>query len=43
MKHVKDKIAVGLIMLAVFAGYCLVGFDDMQHESKVSEYEGGVR
>ena len=43
MKHVKDKIAVGLIMLAVFAGYCLVGFDDMQHEGRVSEYARGVR
>ena len=43
MKHVKDKIAVGLIMLAVFAGYCLVGFDDMQHESKISKCAGGVR
>ena len=43
MKHVKDKIAVGLIMLAVFAGYCLVGYDDMQHESRASEYAGGVR
>ena len=41
MKHVKDKIAVGLIMLAVFAGYCLAGYDDMQHESRVSEYTGG--
>ena len=43
MKHVKDKFAVGLIMLAVFAGYCVVGYDDMQHESKASEYAGGVK
>ena len=41
MKHVKDKLAVGLIMLAIFAGYCVVGCDDMQHESKASEYAGG--
>ena len=43
MKHVKDKLAVGLILLAVFAGYCLVGYDDMQHEGRVNEYTGGVR
>ena len=43
MKRVKDKIAVGLIMLAVFAGYCVAGYDDLQHESKVSEYTGGAR
>ena len=43
MKRVKDKLAVGLIMLAVFAGYCLVGYDDMQHESRASEYAGGAR
>ena len=43
MKHVKDKLAVGLIMLAVFAGYCVAGYDDMRHESKVSEYAGGAR
>ena len=43
MRHVKDKIAVGLIMLAVFAGYCLVGYDDMQHEGRASEYTRGVK
>ena len=39
----RNRIAVGLVMLAVFAGYCVVGYDDMQHESKVSEYAGGAR
>ena len=41
MKHVKDNVAVGLIMLAVFAGYCVAGYDDMQHEGRVNEYAGG--
>ena len=39
----RNGIAVGLVMLAVFAGYCLVGYDDMQHESRASEYAGGAR
>ena len=39
----RNGIAVGLIMLAVFAGYCVAGCDDMQHESKASEYAGGVK
>ena len=43
MKHVKDRLAVGLIMLAVFAGYCVAGYDDMQHEGRASEYAGGAR
>ena len=43
MKHVKGRLAVGLIMLAVFAGYCVAGYNDMQYESKVSEYAGGAR
>ena len=43
MKRVKDKLAVGLVMLAVFAGYCVAGYDDMQHEGRVNEYAGGAR
>ena len=43
MKHVKDKLVTGLIMLAVFAGYCVAGCDDMQHEDKVNEYAGGSK
>ena len=39
----RNRIAVGLIMLAVFAGYCVAGYDDMQHESRVNEYAGGAR
>ena len=39
----RNRIVTGLIMLAVFAGYCVAGYDDMQHEGKVSEYAGGAR
>ena len=37
----RNGLVTGLIMLAIFAGYCVVGYDDMQHECRVSEYTGG--
>ena len=39
----RNRIVTGLILLAVFTGYCVAGYDDMQHEAKVSEYAGGAR
>ena len=39
----RNGIVTGLIMLAVFAGYCVAGYDDMQHEGRVNEYAGGAR